>query len=116
MPDIDKTLGSILKGGEDLINTETLIVEAVEELVKDEIKRHIRDKIEENPELKAEFKEHVEMLMEAKMKEAYAYGMLAKTSADLGFELIPQKMKDEMNEKISDLMEKKMEQMMEREG
>lgn len=115
MTNLDKTLGSILKGGEDLINTEGLIVEAVEELVKDEIKRHIREKIDENPELKEEFKEYVEMLMEAKIKEAYAYGMLAKTSADLGLELIPPKMKEEMSEKLSELMEKKMEEMMERE-
>lgn len=110
---MDKKLGSILKGGEDLIDTENLIIEAVEDLIKDEIKRHIRKKIEENEELKNEFREHTEVLMEAKMKEVYAYAMLAKTSADLGLELIPPKMKDEMNDKLSEFMEKKMEEMME---
>ena len=102
-----------MKGGEDIINTENLIVEAVEDMIKDEIKKYIRAKLDENEELKSEFKEYVEMLMEAKVKEAYAYAMLAKASADLGFELIPPKMKKEMSDKLSELMEKKIEEMME---
>ena len=103
---------SLLEGGEDLLNTENLMVEAVEELIKDEIKARIKNKLEENEELKSEFEEHVKILMEAKMKEAYAYAMLAKTSADLGFEMVPPEMKEKMNEKLRELIEKKMEDMM----
>jgi len=113
LKDIEKTVSHLMKGGEDIINTENLIVEAVEDMIKDEIKKYIRSKIEENEELKSEFKEYVEMLMEAKAKEAYAYAMLAKTSADLGFELIPPKMKKEMSDQLSKLMEEKIEEMME---
>ncbi|MFW6176205.1 MAG: hypothetical protein ACOC40_00750 [Thermoplasmatota archaeon] len=113
MKDLEKTISHLMEGGEDIINTENLLVEAVEDMIKDEIKKYIRSKLEENEELKKEFKEHVEMLMEAKVKEAYAYAMLAKSSADLGFELIPPKMKKEMSDKLSELMEKKIEEMME---
>ena len=113
LKDIEKTVSHLMKGGEDIINTENLIVEAVEEMIKDEIKKYIRSKLDENDELKKEIKENVEMLMEAKAKEAYAYGMLAKSSADLGFELIPPKMKKEMRNKLSELMEEKIEEMME---
>ena len=102
-----------MKGGEDIINTENLVVEAVEEMIKDEIKKHIRSKLEENEELKNEFKEYIEILMEAKVREAYAYAMLAKTSANLGFELIPPKLKKEMSDKLSEMMERKIEEMME---
>ncbi|MEF8835779.1 MAG: hypothetical protein V5A76_06450 [Candidatus Thermoplasmatota archaeon] len=111
----DRTLDSLLKGGEDLVHTENLMVEAVEELIKDEIKNRIRNKLQENEELRSEFEEHVKVLMEAKMKEGYAYAMLAKTSADLGLELIPPEMKDKMNEKLREFMEKKMEEMMKEE-
>ncbi|MFP4050296.1 MAG: hypothetical protein ACLFVB_00980 [Thermoplasmata archaeon] len=113
MKDLEKTISHLMEGGEDIINTENLLVEAVEDMIKDEIKKYIRSKLEENEELKKEFKKHVEMLMEAKVKEAYAYAMLAKSSADLGFELIPPKMKKEMSDKLSELMEKKIEEMME---
>ncbi len=113
MKDIEKTVSHLMKGGEDIINTENLVVEAVEDMIKDEIKKYIRSKLDENEELKKEIKENVEMLMEAKAKEAYAYAMLAKSSADLGFELIPPKMKKEMKDKLSELMEKKIEEMME---
>ncbi|MBS3781237.1 MAG: hypothetical protein KGY66_06885 [Candidatus Thermoplasmatota archaeon] len=112
MTGTDRTLNSLLEGGEDLIHTENLMVEAVQELIKDEIKNRIKTKLQENEELKSEFEEYVKVLMEAKMKEAYAYAMLTKTSADLGLELIPPEMKDKMNEKLREFMEKKMEEMM----
>ena len=112
MTKTDRTVDSLLKGGEDLIDTENLMVEAVQELIKDEIKNRIRNKLQENEELRAEFEEYVKVLMEAKMKETYAYAMLAKTSADLGLELIPPEMKDKMNEKLREFIEKKMEEMM----
>ena len=112
MTKTDRTVDSLLKGGEDLIHTENLMVEAVQELIKDEIKNRIRKKLQENEELRSEFEEYVKVLMEAKMKETYAYAMLAKTSADLGLELIPPEMKDKMNEKLREFIEKKMEEMM----
>jgi len=112
LPEGSRTVNSLLKGGEELLDTENLMVEAVEELIKDEIKERIKSKLNENEELKAEFEEYVKVLMEAKMKEAYAYAMLAKTSADLGFELVPPEMKDKMNKKLKDFIEKKMEEMM----
>ena len=112
MTKTERTLDSLLQSGEDLIHTENLMVEAVQELIKDEIKNRIRNKLQENEELRSEFEEYVKVLMEAKMKETYAYAMLAKTSADLGLELIPPEMKDKMNEKLREFIEKKMEEMM----
>ncbi len=108
MTNLEKTISNLVKGSEELISTENLIVESVQELMKDEIKSHIKNKLEENEELKAEFKKSVEMLMEAKAKEAFALAMMAKASADLGFELIPPKLKKEMKKKLSEILEEEM--------
>ncbi len=112
MPKIDHKLLSILESGEELMSTENLIMESVKDLIKDEIKEHIHNKLDENEKLKAEFKKGVEMMMEAKAKEAFAYAILAKASTDLGMELIPPKLKDEMRKKLSQVLEEEIETIM----
>ena len=52
--------GSIQERIEELLRPEDLIMEAARDLVKDEIKGYIRQKIDENPELKSEIKETIE--------------------------------------------------------
>jgi pyruvate dehydrogenase E2 component (dihydrolipoamide acetyltransferase) len=49
--------GSIKDQIKDLMSTEDLVIEAFRDLVKDELKTHIRNKVEDDPELKAEIKE-----------------------------------------------------------
>lgn len=112
MADIENKVSKLLNTGDESISTENLFIEAIEELIKDEIKRHIKSKLDENEELKEEFRESVEMLMEAKAREGYAYAMLAKNSADLGYELIPPHLKEEMKDKLTEIFEEKMEEMM----
>ena len=51
--------GSIQSQLQDLMSTEDLVIEAFRDLVKDELKGHIRAKVEADPELKAEIKEAV---------------------------------------------------------
>ncbi len=105
MPKVEKTLLNLLESSEELTSTENLIMESVKELIKEEIKEHIRAKLDENEEIKAEFKKGVEMMMEAKAKEAFSYAIIAKASADLGMELIPPKLKVEMKEKLAEMLE-----------
>ena len=96
------------------LGTENLIIEAVQSLVKDEIKRYIRAKLDEDEALRAELKKAVELYMEAKLKELY-YGMkIAKTGAKLGFSLIPDKLKGEITGELGTLLEKEMAQILER--
>ena len=45
--------GSIRDQVQELMSTEDLVIEAFRDLVKDELKSHIRSKVEEDPELKA---------------------------------------------------------------
>ena len=50
-----------------MLQSETLIVEAVQDLVRDEVKNHIRQKLESDPELKDELKRAVESLFRVKV-------------------------------------------------
>ena len=45
--------GSIRERVQDLMSTEDLIIESFKDIVKDELKAHIRNKIEEDPDLHA---------------------------------------------------------------
>mgnify|MGYP003312859550 FL=1 len=51
--------GSIQNQIQELMSTEDLVIEAFRDLVKDELKSHIRAKVDDDPELKAEIKEAV---------------------------------------------------------
>jgi hypothetical protein len=53
-PADDDIINSILKGTKAMMSSETILVDAVQDLVRDEIKRHIRQKIDSDPELKKE--------------------------------------------------------------
>lgn len=83
-----------------IIGDEEIIIEVARELVKDEIKRIIRQKLEENPELRQELKDAIGMYFEAKIKEAYAGIKLAKSSAKLGLDLIPEHLRVEMSKEL----------------
>jgi hypothetical protein len=81
----DNIIKPLLSGSmKNLIGSEELIIEIARELVKDEIKRIIREKLNADPELRKEFKDAVGMYFEAKVKEAYA----------------PEHMRDEMSKEL----------------
>ena len=106
MADTDDKLTPLLSHPlKNIIGGEELLIEVARELVKDEIKRIIKQKLEENPDLRQELKDAIGMYFEAKIKEAYAGVKLAKSSAKLGLELIPDHMRDEMSKELqSDLI------------
>jgi hypothetical protein len=92
-----------------VLGGEELIVDVARDLVKDEIKRIIREKLEASPELRQEFKDAIGMYFEAKIKEAYAGIKLAKSSAKLGLELIPENLRDEMSKELQKELSKLVE-------
>jgi hypothetical protein len=94
---IKPILGGSLK---DVLGGEEIIVEVARELVKDEIKRIILQKLEASPELRQEFRDAIGMYFEAKIKEAYAGIKLAKSSAKLGLDLIPDHLRDQMSKEL----------------
>jgi hypothetical protein len=99
-----------------VVHTEDILVEAVRDLVKDEIKRYIRERLEGNPALRDELKGAVGELMEAKLKEAYAFLRIAKASAKLGLELVPRHLRGEVTKELAGIIEKEMAAILERTG
>ena len=64
--------GSIRDQVQELMSTEDLVIEAFRDLVKDELKTHIRSKVDEDPELKAEIKDAVAYYFHTKARTVYA--------------------------------------------
>jgi hypothetical protein len=74
--------------------------------VKEEVKRYIRDRLEERPALKEELKAGVAALLEAKVKEASALLLIAKSGAKLGVELVPAHLRQEVARELMDALER----------
>ena len=97
----DDMLSQMLKNGiPDIIGGEELIIEAGREMIKEELKEQIRKKLEEDPALKKEIKDAIGMYFEAKIKEVYANIKLAKASAKLGIELLPENMRKDISKEV----------------
>jgi adenosyl cobinamide kinase/adenosyl cobinamide phosphate guanylyltransferase len=107
--DIESLLKSTLS-----VNTEEILLEAMRDLVKDEIKKYVRQKFEENPHLKAEAKRIIEDLVMAKMKETYAMMRLGKLTAEVGVTMVPDEMREEMERDIAGLLEKEVARVLEK--
>jgi len=95
------------------MHTEDLLVEALRDLVKDEVKAYVRARLDANPDLKGEIKAAVKDLMEAKIREAYAFVKLAKAGAKLGLELVPPEMRTEVTRELARIIEKEVASLME---
>jgi len=95
-------------------NTEDLIIEALRDLVKDEIKHYVRQKINENPEIKQELKEAVADFIDAKMRETYAMIKMGKCVAELGIQIVPAEMKEKLGKDVASLIEKEMSQVLQK--
>lgn len=93
----------------DIFGGEDLLIEAAKDLIRDDIKEHIREKLEANPELKKEFKDAIGMYFEAKLKEAYANIKLVKAGAKLGLDLIPDSMKSRLSKEVEEELTKILE-------
>ena len=102
----ESVLEPFIKASGSVLRTEDLVIEAVRDLIKDEIKRYIRGKLDANPDLKNEVKSAVSDYFEAKVKEGYALVKIAKCGAKLGLELVPEKLRGELAEELVSIFEK----------
>ena len=113
MPSEDDIINTLLKGTKTMLSSETMLVDAVQDLVRDEIKKHIRQKIEADPELKKEMSDAIRMLMEAKVREGLAVLRLAKGGAKLGLALVPPELRKELGHELVSMFEKEVSTMLE---
>lgn len=112
---MDDPLGKLLKGGVgDLLRPEDIVLESMRDLVRDEVKRRIREQLDANPELKQEMRDAVRLLMEAKVQEAYASLKIAKAAAKLGIEILPPDLRQELGREVMATFEKEVSRLLEK--
>ncbi len=110
----EEAIGSLLKGTLGIIHTEDILLEAVRDLVKEEVKRYVRQRLEDKPDLKEELKRGVAALIEAKVREASALVLIAKSAAKLGVELVPPHLREEVAKELVEALEKEISTILER--
>ncbi|MDW5564036.1 MAG: hypothetical protein SA339_12515 [Methanomassiliicoccus sp.] len=106
----EEGLISIVKDPMGSLKVEDLVMEAARDMIKDEIKRYIRRKLEEDPKLKNDIRIAVAELMDAKIREAYAMVKLGKCGVNLGIAMVPADLKERMDRDIAGLLEREMGQ------
>lgn len=106
--------GSIQSQLQDLMSTEDLVIEAFRDLVKDELKGHIRAKVEADPELKAEIKEAVAYYFHSKARSIYAELKATRAATRLGLRLLPDELQGEVGEALVTLFEKELGALLEK--
>lgn len=89
-----------------LIDTEGLFIQAMQDIVKDEIKKKVYARIDRDPKVKEQIKIAVEDLVEARIKETYALMRLGKIAARVGLELIPGDMKEDVAKEFTSILER----------
>ena len=106
--------GSIQSQLQDLLSTEDFVIEAFRHLLKDDLKRHIRSNVEEDPELKAEIKEAVGYYFQSKARSVYAELKATRAATRLGLRLLPDDLQGEVGEALVTLFEKELGDLLEK--
>ena len=106
--------GSIRDQVKDLMSTEDLVIEAFRDLVNDELKSHIRNVIDADPELKAEVKEAVSYYFHTKARTIYAELKATRAATRLGLRLLPDDLQGEVGEAVVSLFEKELGTLLEK--
>jgi hypothetical protein len=96
------------------LDAEDIMVEALRDMVKDEVKSHIKAVLEKDPKLRQEIKDAIYMYLEARARQLYASMKIAKGAAKLGLSMIPPELKQEMSKEILSILEKELGNIMDR--
>lgn len=96
------------------IDVEDIILESLRDMIKDEVKQHIRKALEKDPNLKKELKEAVTLYLEARAKQIYATVLLAKGATKLGLSIMPADLKKDLSKEVLSILEKELSQIMDR--
>jgi len=111
----DGLLSQVVKGGfTDLLGNEELVVEAMRDLLKEEIKRKMREELDKDPELREELKDAVRMYFEARVNQTYATLKFVKASAKLGVQMLPEETRAMLGKDIGSLLEKEVAALLEK--
>jgi len=106
--------GDVREQLRELINTEDLLLESLKDLVKDELKGYIREKIDSDEELKDELREAVSYYFTSKARSVYAELKATRAAARLGIRILPDELQDDVGEALVGLFERELGNLLER--
>lgn len=86
----------IFEDSKKLMISDEIIVQAIQELYKDEIKERIKERLKANPRMEEELKDAIKDYTKGKLLEAGAQGKILKVVAELGLISMPESFRDEM--------------------
>lgn len=86
----------IIRGSKKLMISDDVVIQAIQDIFKEEIKDTLKKKLKENPRLEKELKDAIKDYTRSKLLEASAQGKLLKVVAELGMISMPESFKDEM--------------------
>jgi hypothetical protein len=86
----------ILEDSKKLLISDEIIVQAIQDLYKDEIKERIKEKLKANPRMEEELKEAIMDYTRGKLLEAGAQGKILKVVAELGLISMPESFRNEL--------------------
>jgi len=115
MADLEETLVPLVRSTlTEVLQAEGLVTEAMRDLVRDEIKAYMRAKLEQDPVLKQEIKDALEMYLESRAKEMLASLRLAKAGTKMTFAMLPEGLKDEIKSEVLKMFESEIAEFLER--
>jgi signal recognition particle GTPase len=86
----------IFEDSKKLLISDDLIIQAVQDIYKEQIKEIVKKKLKENPRLEEELKDAIKDYTKGKLLEAGAQGKLLKVVAELGLISLPESFRDEI--------------------
>lgn len=89
-------INEILSTLEKALPDEALFAEVLRDLVKDEMKSYLKDKLDKNPEVKKELRDAIIEYSQAKLLEVTAATKFSKAVAKLGIISIPSEIREEV--------------------
>ena len=108
-------VSQVLRGGfTDMLGSDQLVTEALRDLLKDEVKRKMRESLDANPELQEELRDAIRLYFESKVNEAYATLKFVKASAKLGVSMMPEELRNQLGKEIGSLLEKEVAALLEK--
>ena len=108
-------LGQVMRGNiSEIMGSDELVVDVFRDLLKDEVKRKMREELAANPELQEELRDAIRMYFEAKVRETYATMKFMKASAKLGVQMMPDDLRQELGKEIGSLLEKEVAALLEK--
>lgn len=109
-----ENIEELIKKSEKILPSEDLFIEAIRDLMKDEIKSYLREKMKENPQIREIMKEAMLDYIDAKIKESESVTKITKALGELGVITLPPEIKEKIIQTIYGTFKKEIDEILEK--